>query len=541
MRVALAQMNSTLGDFAGNRDKMLSLCHKAILDECDLIVFPEASLFGYHPVDLLERPSIVKEQLKELKAFQQKMPKGLVALVGAITINPKQDGKPYFNSAVLMERGKKPKVFAKQLLPTYDVFDEGRHIEPGALKNNIFRFKGHKVLVTVCEDIWAWPLKKHHGSNYAKNPIKEMRSRDVDLVINLSASPFTDKKLKSRRFVTKKTAEHLKAPLIYVNLVGAQDEIIFDGGSFVTEPKGGVSLQLPRFEESYAVYDTKLKTQSHLHKVDSNVNELRRKAIVLGIKDFAAKVGLQKAHLGLSGGIDSAVVACLAAEALGPENVTAVAMPGPYSTGESLRLAKELADNLKMKIFEVGIDHSYKNILGDLKNWMPTDSITVAHENLQARLRMVVLMSFSNVHGSLLLNTSNKSEMATGYSTLYGDMSGGLSPIGDLLKTEVYELARYYNQLGSFIPESIISRPPSAELRPNQTDQDSLPPYSELDPAVEKLVENYRSPKSTLDHRVLQLMMKSEFKRWQAPPILKVSDHAFGRGRRLPLAHKAWY
>ncbi|MCB0364034.1 MAG: NAD+ synthase [Bdellovibrionaceae bacterium] len=538
MRVALAQINSILGDFAGNRDKIVEYCCKALDRRCDLVVFPEASLFGYHPFDLLERPAIVTSQERELKKLAQKIPAGIAVVVGAITKNPKAKGKPYHNSAVLLQKGKPLKIFPKQLLPTYDVFDEARHIEPGQIEKNHFTILGKKILVTICEDIWAWP-DANGKSNYDHNPLRKLKGK-FDLVINLSASPFTESKAKNRRRVVKETARNFRCPVVYVNMVGAQDELIFDGGSFATDKTGKIVAQSIHFNEDLNVID--LKTgEGGFRDTSPLAEEQIRQALTLGIRDFVDKTGLKRVHLGLSGGIDSAVVACLAADALGPHQVTCIGLPGPFNSPKSLDWSRQLATNLGVLWFEIPIDRAYEHLAASLEESFGKTEFGVMHENIQARLRGLLLMAYANREGSLLLNTSNKSELAMGYSTLYGDLCGGLCVIGDLLKSQVYSLARHYNSQGELIPKEIIERPPSAELRPNQKDEDSLPPYDLLDPAVAKLVVGAKSPNGPVEKRVLKSLMSTEFKRWQAPPILKVSDHAFGRGRRLPIAHKALY
>lgn len=545
MRLAIGQINSRLGDFEYNKSRMLEFALKAKEAKCDLIIFPEASLFGYHPVDLLERPSLVYLQEKVLKSLHQKMPKGISILLGAIVTNPKV-GKAFLNAAVLLEKGKPSKVFAKQLLPTYDVFDEARHIQPGEIKNNIFTFKGKKILVTICEDIWAWSLKGYPKySQYKENPIKKIKPSQVDLVLNLSASPFALSKFKNRRLVTQATAGHLKAPLVYVNMVGAQDELIFDGGSFAIDPKGKVIDQCQRFEEDFSIVEPFSKNSQTKNfrpqKLQIETNQIANlfNALVLGIRDFVSKTGFKKVHLGSSGGIDSAVVACVAAHALGSENVTTFALPGPFSSPDSAKWAKDLATNLKIAHFEIPIGSSYEDLLKNFERAVGKKEFGVTNENLQARLRGIYLMAHSNRAQSLLLGTSNKSELAVGYSTLYGDLCGGLLPIGDLLKSEVYDLAKYICRDQQIIPLGIIDRPPSAELRPNQKDEDSLPPYSVLDPIVKRLVEGQSASRNELERKILSMLLKSEFKRWQSPPILKISDHSFGRGRRFPIASSA--
>lgn len=549
MRVALAQINSVLGDFVANQAKIIEYIQRARERRCDLVIFPEAALFGYHPVDLLERPSLVAAQEQALREIHKAIPKGMAVLVGAIVRNASKRGKGFWNAAVFLEKGKKARVFAKQLLPTYDVFDEGRHIEPGQVVKNHIKFKGQRILVTICEDIWAWPLKHNPWySKYGKNPLREVKRGSVDLVVNLSASPFTHSKFHNRRMVVKSTATYFRVPMVYVNLVGGQDELIFDGGSFAVDKTGKVIAQCVRFEEDLNVLDLggksddKKKVKTPIggdRELPVKEQEILRSALVLGIRDFLRKIGIKKVHLGLSGGIDSALVACLAADAMGPMNVTAVALPGPFTSRESKDWTVQLANNLGIRLIEFPIGGEYDRVVTDLERVYGKMDFDLVNENLQSRLRGMFLMAVSNREGSLLLGTTNKSEMAVGYGTLYGDMIGGLMPIGDLLKTEVFALSRYYNSEAEIIPAGIITRPPSAELRANQTDQDSLPPYDVLDPIVHRLVEGLHSPKNETEQRILDLMMKSEFKRWQAPPILKVSDHAFGRGRRFPIAHRA--
>lgn len=540
MRIAMAQMNAHLGDFIGNRKKILELVCAAKQRRADIVIFPEASLFGYHPMDLLERPEVVDEQLRQLALLEKQIPKGISVLVGAITKNTYKMGKPYFNSAVLLRSGKKNRVFPKHLLPAYDVFDEGRHIEPGrSMEKNVFSFKGKNILVTVCEDIWGWDGDKKPGfSKYGTNPLKSVSKSNVDVIFNLSASPFTDLKVKNRLLTTKKTAAYFKAPLIYVNMVGAQDEIIFDGGSFAIDAKGNKLAQNIQFQEDLNIVD--LSTgEGGFRQQDSSINEQRRQALVLGLRDFARKTGFTQFHVGSSGGIDSAVTACLAVDALGPQNVKTIALPSKYNTALSLKLAKKLAENLGVEFLQMPIQGIYQSMKSTFDKASGHKGFDLVNENMQARIRGSLLMAMSNFTGSMLLATSNKSELAMGYSTLYGDMNGGLMPLGDLLKTEVYELARHYNKEYELIPKEIITRPPSAELAPGQVDEDTLPPYSQLDPVVEKFVEGFSSPRGALDKRVMKALFLSEFKRWQSPPVLKVSEHAFGMGRRLPIAHVA--
>lgn len=537
MRVALAQINPTVGAFEQNAAKIVQECHRALEKRCDLIVFPELSLFGYWAGDLLERESVVAEQLRVFKKLQKQIPKGVVAVFGLVTKNPKKLGRRFRNSAVVLERGQAPKFFSKELLPTYDVFDEYRHFEFGDISKNLIRLKGRNVLITICEDIWSWPDSKS-GMTYPYNPIAKLKGKKIDLIVNLSASPFSLGKHVRRERVVKKTAQLLKAPLVYVNMTGAQDEIIFDGGSFAVDKKGRKLAEATRFEEDLNIVDFSLQKGGKRPGKHSPV-ELLRAALVLGIRDFVSKNGFERVHLGLSGGIDSALVACLAVDALGAGRVAGYALPGPHSSEESLELARQLAKNLNIEFQVLSINAMYQSVSSQFESVFGPISFGVIHENFQARLRGLVLMGISNLRNSLLLTTGNKSEYATGYCTLYGDMCGGLAPIADLVKGEVYELSRHYNQQTNLIPERILDRPPTAELRPNQKDQDTLPPYEELDLAVKNLVEKMSPAKGPTEQWLLKRLFETEFKRWQAPPVLRVSDHAFGRGRRIPITNKA--
>ena len=537
MRIAVAQINPTLADFQNNKDQILKAVEQALHKKCDLVVFPECTLFGYHPFDLLERSEIVKAQEKEFKNLVKSLPKGIGVVMGLITKNAHKKGRPYFNSAALISKNKIHKMFHKQLLPTGDVFDEARFIEPGDLSKNYFDWKGKKFFLTICEDIWGWEGKKGN-SPYKENPLGKVKRKKIDLVINLSASPYFVGKMKMREYVTQKTAQHFKAPIMYVNLVGAQDEIIFDGASFVMDERGKKLLTCLSFKEDMNVFDLESKKSWNENPPETAISELH-KALVLGIQDFCAKTGITKVHLGLSGGIDSALVAALAVDALGPNRVYGFALPGPFSSPQSFKLAEELAENLQIQMKSIDITPIYETSLKQFEAVLGLKEFGLTHENLQSRLRGLSLMAYANKENSMLLTTGNKSEMATGYATLYGDMCGGLAPIGDLTKKQVYELCRYYNNQSEVIPVGIIDREPTAELRPNQRDQDSLPPYDLLDQSVINLVEDSSPVRTTTDRWLLPKLMKTEFKRWQAPPILKVSEHSFGRGRRYPIAHRA--
>lgn len=539
MRIGLAQINSHIGAFEKNKASILNYIKQAKDKSCDLVVFPEMSLFGYWPNDLLERPSVVKAQTKTLNTLSTQLPKGIAALVGFVSFNQTQ-GKKYKNSVALLQKDKKPQIFSKELLPTYDVFDELRHIEKDDLKKNILKFKNKNILITICEDIWSW---EKVGTDYAENPLKKLKGKKIDLVVNLSASPFSKNKHKRREKVTQYTSKLFNSPIVYVNMVGAQDEIIYDGSGFVLDEKGKKQIQCLRFKEDLQVYNFEThvnkRKQPTVKKTPFPIDgQSLREALILGIKDFVTKTGFTRVHLGLSGGVDSALVACLAVDALGAKAVKAVALPGPYSNPQSLKLAKALSKNLGIKCTTYKITDIYKKTNKDLEKFFGSKPLGRVNENLQARLRALILMAISNQENSLLLATGNKSEFATGYATLYGDMCGGLAPIGDLLKKEVYELCEIYNKENELIPSDIISRPPTAELQPHQKDTDSLPPYHELDPSIEKLVVKCSPAYSSIDKWTLKAMYQSEFKRWQAPPILRVSDRSFGHGRRYPITHQ---
>lgn len=540
MRIALAQTNSNLADFKFNKEKILEFTHRAKEKKADLVVFPEASLFGYHPFDLLERESLVSAQEKILKELVKELPKDIFVLVGGFEKNKSRKGRPYYNAAFLLQKGKSLKVFHKELLPTGDVFDEARFIEKGQVKDNYFKIKNKKFLLTICEDIWAWEDKKGK-STYLENPLKKMKREKVDLVINMSASPFFSGKLKQREYFVAQTAKHFKAPMIYVNMAGAQDEIIYDGQSFLVDAKGKVKFACRSFEEDLNVFDLDSLEDWNADKgtLKENENEQLRKALVLGLKDFVYKTGMKQVHLGLSGGIDSAVVACLAVDAFGPQNVRLFALPTEFNQSESFELATMLAKNLHIDLQTISIQPIYEKIRSVLDEAFQVKQFQLMHENIQSRIRGLTMMAFSNFKGSMLLTTGNKSEYATGYATLYGDMCGGLAVIGDLTKKQVYDLAGLYNTEYEVIPKRIIDRPPTAELRPNQKDQDSLPEYDKLDKAVVHLVEERKPASSETEKWLLGVLDRTEFKRWQAPPILKISEHSFGRGRRYPIAHKA--
>lgn len=532
MKIGLAQINPILGDFDFNATLILEMSKKARDRRCDIVLFPELALMGYAPYDLLERSDVVKSQLKALQALVRKLPPGIVVIFGAVTMNPGKRGRPYHNSAVVVQNGKILRSIPKSSLPNYDVFDEVRHFEPGDFSNNVLKVGNKSVLICVCEDIWAGQDQFYRRP--ARDPLSSVKGKKIDLVLTMNASPFSHGQFERRLKAVKDVAKKVKSAHVYVNLVGGQDEIIYDGGSFAVDKKGKVLAQSVFFQEDLNVID--IPNAEGGKRLDQSDEILRlHHALVLGIHDFVEKNGFLKVHLGLSGGIDSALVACLAVDALGPGRVKAFYLPTEFSSDESGALSERLAKNLGIEIQRISIQGIYQKAKSDLDMALRVTEFGLIHENLQARLRGVILMAESNRSGSLLLNTSNKSELATGYSTLYGDQCGGLSPLGDLLKGQVVLLSKYYNRSHEIIPERIIQRPPTAELRPNQKDQDSLPEYSELDAVVEKLVVDRKEAKNETELWTLKRLFQSEFKRWQAPPILRVSRHAFGRGRRFPI------
>ena len=539
MRIAIAQINPTLADFEINSKKILQYTAMAKERHCDLVVFPEASLFGYHPFDMLEISEVVQAQNRFLKMLEKKIPAGIGIFIGAMVPTGSQKGRPYFNAAVFLEKGKKSKFFFKELLPTGDVFDEARFIESGDMNRNLLVYKGKRLFVTICEDIWAWPDAKGNSS-YKKNPLQESakKTKNIDLVVNLSASPFYPGKEKIRLDLVKKTAALFKSPMIYCNLVGAQDEIIFDGQSFALDKKGQELARLMPFEEDLGVIDL-AKMQGMRRPDQISDTEKIRRALVLGIRDFCTKAEITNVHLGLSGGVDSALVACLAVDALGPAHVAAFALPSQFNAPESLELAQKLAKNLGIKFQKISIQKPFEEIKKLIDDSYQVKEFGLVHENLQSRLRGLLMMAYSNASRSMLLSTGNKSELASGFATLYGDLCGGLMPIADLTKAQVYAISKLYNQDQEMIPAQILERAPSAELAPNQKDQDRLPEYKDLDKAVDKLVVEGRLGNSKAEKFLLTALLNSEFKRWQAPPILKVSKHSFGRGRRWPIAHQA--
>ena len=548
MKISIAQLNYHIGNFGGNVAKMLEAIKQAKAEKSDIIVFSELCTCGYPPRDFLEFDDFIKLGEKAIKQLA-KAAKGIAVVVGSPTRNPVIEGKDLYNSAYFLADGKVQHITHKALLPTYDIFDEYRYFEP-ANEFNIVEYKGKRIALTVCEDIWN---VGNENPMYTVCPLDELMPQKPDFVLNLSASPFSYDHAVDRIHVLKANVKRYGLPMFYVNHCGAQTEVIFDGGSIVMSPKGKVFDELPYFQEMVRTYDLDevisgkpTKENAHYGEQPKEKIELIHDALLTGLRDYFGKLGLKKAILGLSGGIDSAVVAVLAQRALGAENVRVLLMPSQFSSDHSINDARELAQNINIQYDIIHIEEMYDQFLDALKPHFAGTSFNITEENIQARTRGLLLMAMSNKFGHILLNTSNKSEAAVGYGTLYGDMAGGLSVIGDLYKMEVYALAEYMNKDGEVIPQNIITKPPSAELRPDQKDSDSLPPYEQLDEVLYQYIEKQQGPREIIKMgfdkklvaRVLRLVNISEFKRYQTAPMLRVSNKAFGMGRRMPIVGK---
>jgi len=542
MKITIAQLNFLIGDFTGNVDKMLEAVETAKEEGADIICFSELATCGYPPRDFLEFNDFIRQAEKAIKRLA-KAAKKIAIVVGSPARNPVVEGKDLFNAAYFLADGKIKHVAHKALLPTYDVFDEYRYFEPGN-EFKIVRYKGKRIALTVCEDIWNIGNK---NPLYTVCPMDEMMPQKPDFILNLSASPFSFTQAKTRIKVVRTNIKRYGIPMFYVNHAGAQTELVFDGGSIVMAANGKLHDELPYFEEcvrTYALEEVMNTKKSRSQPKDKM--QLIHDALVLGVKDYFGKLGFKKAILGLSGGIDSAVTAVIAVRALGKENVRVVLMPSQYSSDHSVNDAKELAENMGIEYDIINIKKVYDSYLKTLKPQFKGKPFNVTEENLQARSRGMLLMALSNKFGHIVLNTSNKSEAAVGYGTLYGDMCGGLSVIGDVYKTEVFELARYMNKDGEVIPKNTITKPPSAELRPNQKDSDSLPDYDILDEVLFQYIEKRKGPKAIIKmgfdeklvRRILRLVNINEFKRYQTAPVLRVSSKAFGMGRRMPIVGK---
>lgn len=547
MKISIAQLNYHIGNFSRNKELICNAIQKAKSEGAELIIFSELCISGYPPLDLLDRLDFIEKCNLSVKEISEEC-RGITAIVGSPTLNKNPEGKKLYNSALVLSEGKVIFSANKALLPTYDIFDEYRYFEPE--KNfKVFSFKGLNLAITICEDLWdeqPFDNEFEKARLYTVSPMEELSRLNPDLIINISASPFSYTKIEAKENIFRSKASKYKVPVISVNQTGANTELIFDGASQVINSKGEIYKRLPFFEEvvetlSFDKIDSKRESEEVSRP---GTIPLIYKALVTGIRDYFTKTGLKNAILGLSGGIDSAVCLCLAVEALGNKNVRALLMPSRYSSDHSVNDAIALAESLNVQYDIVNIEKpftAFEEVLSPLFTGKDRD---VTEENVQARVRAVLLMAVSNKYGNILLNTSNKSEAAVGYGTLYGDMAGGLSVIGDVYKTDVYKLAEFINRDSIIIPVNIIQKLPSAELRPDQFDSDSLPDYSVLDPILHQYIELQKpagriitdgSDRDTV-LKVIRMIDFNEYKRYQAPPVLRISSKAFGAGRRMPLA-----
>jgi len=547
MKIALAQLNYHIGNFEQNTDKIISTIEKAKKNNTDLIVFSELSVCGYPPLDLLERECFVNKASKAMNRIAEHC-KGIATIIGTPSIN-KSKGKRLFNSAVFIENGLVKQTINKTLLPDYDIFDEYRYFEPNK-DFNIIEFKGRKIALTICEDLWQeQPTSNSFAQSeiYSLLPMEELQKLNPDIMINIAASPFSTSHDKERTEVLSLCCKKYNLPLIYVNQVGAHTDLVFDGNSKVLNTKGELIKRLKEFEEDidYILIDEIAKTPPIPVDDDYYISKIH-KSLVLGIKDYFNKTGFTKATLGLSGGIDSAVVAALAVETLGSKNIRTLLLPSKFSSDHSISDAVALAKNLNIQHDIVPIEDIYNSFENSLENIYKGTEFNVAEENIQARIRGTLLMGISNKFGHILLNTTNKSEAAVGYGTLYGDMNGGLSILGDVYKTDVFKLAKYINRDIEIIPVNTITKPPSAELRPDQKDEDSLPPYEILDKVLKLYIEQNHSADDIIKlgidplvvNRIIWLVNCNEYKRYQMAPVIRVCSKAFGYGRKIPLVAK---
>lgn len=539
MKIALAQLNYHIGNFEANEAKILANIQKAKAENVDLVVFSELAVCGYPPRDFLEFEDFINLCLESVDRIAKKCV-GIAAIVGGPSWNTLNEGKKLYNTAFFLREGKLVSKHYKQLLPTYDVFDEYRYFEPAA-EVQCIDYLGEKIALTICEDLWNIEGKEL----YRESPMEQLVSEKPDFMINIAASPFALKQTDNRAEVLQWNTKKYQLPVFYVNHVGAQTELIFDGGSCVYNQDGEVMEQLPFFEEYFSIFDTKNLSQQKGAKIPSKYEKIEA-ALVLGIKDYFKKLNFKTATLGLSGGIDSALTLALAVKALGKKNVFPLLMPSQFSSDHSISDSLELCKNLGCDYHIIEIEKIYKSFDAQLINLFKGTAFGIAEENIQSRIRGTLLMAQTNKFGSILLNTSNKSELAVGYGTLYGDMAGGLSVIGDIYKTEVFDLCRFINRNGEIIPDNIITKPPSAELRPDQFDSDSLPDYAILDTILFEYLENRQSPTGLIEKgfdealikSILRMVNMNEYKRHQTPPILRVSSKAFGMGRRMPIVGK---
>ncbi len=543
MKIALAQINTTVGDFEGNVAKILQYARMAVDRKADLVVFPEMAVCGYPPRDLVERPDFIERSEAELSRLTHLLP-DIPALIGYVRASRVQTGKAVSNAAALVYRGNLLLEYVKILLPFYDVFDESRYFEPGN-SVGIVDLEGVRIGVTICEDIWNdknfWRKRL-----YPRDPVEEITQGGARILLNIASSPYSTEKIQLRYDMLRTIAAEHRIPVAYVNHVGGNDQLILDGSSMAFGAGGTLVARAKSFEEDLVVFDT-AGTVADIHDAPSSQIDSVYRALLLGTRDYMRKCGFKEAIVGLSGGIDSSVVVTLAADALGPQNVHAIAMPGPYSSPGSLSDAEELARRLGIDFRVIPITSIYDDYLQTLEPSFKGCAVDATEENIQARIRGNILMALSNKLGAMVLSTGNKSELAVGYCTLYGDMAGGLSVIADLPKTMVYTLARYLNRETERIPRSSIEKPPSAELKADQRDQDTLPPYETLDVILKSIIEERLCAKDIaakykvdlpLVEDVMRRVTRAEYKRQQAAPALKVTAKAFGMGRRYPIAQK---
>ncbi|MCW3786376.1 NAD+ synthase [Plebeiibacterium sediminum] len=548
MKIALAQLNYHVGNFESNTNKIIDAINKAQNDGCDLIVFSELAVCGYPPLDLLEREEFIEQCLFYVEKIAAAC-NNIMAIVGCPSINPEPKGKKLFNSAFVLAEGKINSVHHKTLLPNYDVFDEYRYFQPNS-EFNLVEYKGQKLAITICEDLWdEQPVFNSFAKSklYKKSPMKELKQLNPDMVINIAASPFSYNQGQIRQQIISQKAAKNEIPFFYVNQIGANTELVFDGSSLAVNNRGEIIKQLHSFNEDIQYCELDEMTSDKAIQTNPKEKiELIHDALVLGVKDYFNKMGFKKATLGLSGGIDSAVTVVIAERALGAENVRVLLLPSKYSSDHSIKDAEDLANNLGIQYDIVPIKdivEGFDNTLAPLFSGLNPD---VTEENIQARIRGTLLMALSNKFGHILLNTSNKSEAAVGYGTLYGDMNGGLSVLGDVYKTDVFDLARFINKEREIIPINTIVKPPSAELRPDQKDSDSLPDYDVLDQVLFNYIEKNEHPQKIIEQgfdkevvlKAVRLVNINEYKRFQTAPIIRVSSKAFGLGRRIPLVSK---
>jgi NAD+ synthase (glutamine-hydrolysing) len=546
MKITLAQLNYHIGNFARNKELICNAIRKAKHEKSDIIIFSELCVPGYPPLDLLDRLDFIEKCNETVMEIARECT-GIMAIIGSPVINNNKEGKKLFNSALVLSEGEIVFSAQKSLLPTYDIFDEYRYFEPGKMFS-VFPFKGLKLAITICEDLWdeqSFENEFEKKSLYTISPMAELAKQKPDLVINISASPFSYSRTGIKADIFKNKARKYHLPVISVNQTGANTELIFDGASRIVNSNGEIWRQLPYFRESVETFnlDDIIAGARPCGDIDTEPVELIHKALVTGIHDYFAKTRFSSCIVGLSGGIDSALCLCLAVEALGNENARALLMPSRYSSEHSVADAVVLAKNLNVKYDIISIEKPFRAFEEDLAPLFSGKEKDITEENLQARIRAVLLMAVSNKFGCILLNTSNKSEAAVGYGTLYGDMAGGLSVIGDLYKTDIYMLANYINRNGEKIPDNTIVKKPSAELRPGQFDSDSLPEYKVLDSILYQYIELQKPADrisgegidSATVHKVIRLINYNEYKRYQAPPVLRVSSKSFGDGRRMPL------